>query len=141
MLNVCQITGSTDGGIVIFGSPGRTIQNNVITSSATDKGFGAINMVDNSYGGSYAGVTVTGNTITGTKLFNLGIGIGANVWSFNDPNPLSGPATVIGNTIIGHVAFPIALNGWRNGITVCGNYPSRQYIPDKNRSQAMMCHK
>ncbi len=110
MLNSLQITGSTDSGIVIFGSLGSTIQNNVITASATDKGFKAINIVDNEYSSSYAGVTVSGNTIKGTKLFNLGIGIGANVWSFNDPNALIGPATITGNTIIGHVAFPIALN-------------------------------
>jgi hypothetical protein len=118
LLRVAQITGSTDGGIVIFGSPGSTIQNNVIISSATNTGFGAINMVDDEYSGSYAGVTVTGNTIKGTKLFNLGIGIGANIWSFNDPNQLSGPATITSNTFIGNVAFPIALNGWRNSIAV-----------------------
>lgn len=75
-------------------------------------------MVDNEYGGSYAGVTVSNNNIQGNKLFNLGIGIGANAWSFNDPAPLKGPATITGNTISGHVSFPIAINGWTDGITV-----------------------
>lgn len=76
-------------------------------------------MVDPEYGGSYAGVSVTNNVIQGDKLFNLGIGIGANAWSFNDPSLLKGPATISGNTISGHVSFPIAINGWTNGITVC----------------------
>jgi hypothetical protein len=76
-------------------------------------------MVDVEYDGSYSGVTVTGNNIKGTKLFNLGIGIGAYIWSFNDRNLLSGPANLTGNTFIGNIAFPIALNGWTNGITVC----------------------
>lgn len=76
-------------------------------------------MVDGQYDGSYANVKVTNNKIEGRKLFNLGIGIGANVWSFNDPYNLKGPATITGNTISGHVSFPIALNGWENGIQVC----------------------
>lgn len=75
-------------------------------------------MVDGQYQGSYANVKVTNNKIEGRKLFNLGIGIGANVWSFNDPYALKGPATITGNTISGHVSFPIALNGWANGIQV-----------------------
>ena len=75
-------------------------------------------MVDGQYGGSYANVQVTNNYIQGRKFFNLGIGIGANVWSFNDPYALKGPATITGNIISGYVSFPIALNGWANGIQV-----------------------
>jgi hypothetical protein len=78
-------------------------------------------MVDDEYSGSYSGVTVSNNKIVGQKMFNLGIGIGANVWSFNDPNLLQGPVTITGNTISGSVSFPIAINGWANGITVCGD--------------------
>lgn len=103
---------------MIFGSPGSTVTGNTITSSAEYLGFGAINMVDGEYDGSYAGVSVTNNKIVGQKMFNLGIGIGANVWSFNDPYPLKGPVTISGNTISGSVSFPIAINGWTNGITV-----------------------
>ncbi|RFU35451.1 hypothetical protein B7463_g849, partial [Scytalidium lignicola] len=133
------ITGSTDGGIVIFGSPGSTVDSNTITSSATEKGFGAINMVDGEYSGSYSGVKVTNNVITGTKLFNLGIGIGANVWSFNDPYLLSGPATITGNTIKGSVAFPIAINGWQDGLTVTGNDVSGITTPRSNFADASQC--
>lgn len=75
-------------------------------------------MVDGEYDGSYSGVTVSDNKIIGQRMFNLGIGIGANVWSFNDPYALQGPASITGNTISGNVSFPIALNGWTDGITV-----------------------
>lgn len=39
-------------------------------------------MVDWLYDGSYANVVVTNNIITGNKLFNVGIAIGAYVWGF-----------------------------------------------------------
>lgn len=116
--DLAQIRGPTDGGIVIFGSPGTTVNNNTIISSNDYLGFGAINMVDGEYKGSYSGVKVTNNRIQGKKIFNLGIGIGANVWSFNDPYPLQGPVEITGNKFIGQIVFPIAINGWTGGITV-----------------------
>lgn len=115
---IVQINGPTDGGIVIFGSPGSTINNNTIILSPDYLGFGAINMVDGQYQGRYDGVKVTNNRIEGKKVFNLGIGTGANVWSFNDAYNLRGPAEITGNHISGHVVFPIAINGWADGITV-----------------------
>lgn len=137
--NHIQIVGSTDGGIVIFGSPGSTINRNTIISSDQHLGFGAINMVDGQYQGSYANVKVTNNKIQGKKIFNLGIGIGANVWSFNDPYALKGPATITGNTISGHVAFPIALNGWANGIEITGNDASGVPSPKSSWADASHC--
>ena len=86
-------------------------------------------MVDGEYDGSYAGVTVSNNKIMGQKMFNLGIGIGANVWSFNDAYALQGPASITGNTISGNVSFPIALNGWTNGITVRAAALSKEIKP------------
>lgn len=94
-------------------------------SSPTNTGFGAINMVDWLYDGSYDNVVVTNNTITGDKLFNIGIAIGAYVWGFADgTNPLQGPATVTNNVFSGNITFPIAINGWTNGLTV-SPLPSR----------------
>ena len=75
-------------------------------------------MVDGEYDGSYDGVTVSNNSIEGQLMFNLGISIGANVWSFNDDYLLKGPATITGNKISGNVSFPIAVNGWTDGLTV-----------------------
>ena len=68
-------------------------------------------MVDGKYSSSYTGVTVSNNKIVGQKMFNLGISIRANVWSFNDPYMLQGPVSITGNTISSSVSFPIAING------------------------------
>lgn len=77
-------------------------------------------MVDPTYAGNYSGVVVSGNTIkgVGTGFFNLGIGIGNNVWS--NPNPLIyfGPATITDNIFIGNLGFSIVVNGWSEGLTV-----------------------
>jgi hypothetical protein len=94
------------------------VRGNTIISSATDSGFGAINMVDFLYDGSYANVLVTNNTITGQKLFNAGIAVGAYAWSFNDDTFLTGPATITDNTFTGNIPFAIAVNSWTNGLTV-----------------------
>jgi hypothetical protein len=61
-------------------------------------------MVDSQYQGSYADVKVTNNKIQGEEIFNHGIGIGTNVWSFNDPYPLRGPASSTGNTFSGSMS-------------------------------------
>ncbi|KAL1965493.1 hypothetical protein VTN77DRAFT_5749 [Rasamsonia byssochlamydoides] len=133
------ITGSTDGGIVLFGAPGTTVTGNTITSSADNHGFGAINMVDNLYGGSYANVLVTDNVITGQKLFSVGISIGAYVWSFNDPFFLSGPATITNNKFAGNITFPIAINGWTGGLTVTGNDVSQVNKPNAAFADDVTC--
>lgn len=80
-------------------------------------------MVDSEYNGRYSGVVVSNNNITGQKMFNLGIGIGAYVWSFDDPYVLTGPAKITGNTFSGNIPFLIAINGWANGITVSTSSP------------------
>lgn len=122
-----KIEGTTDGAIVVFGAPGSHILSNTITSSTTQLGFGAINMVDDEYNGNYANVIVSGNTITGVGkgLFNLGIGMGNDVWSFNNPAPYVGPTTVTNNTFAGNIGFSIVINGWGGGLTVCTHAPCR----------------
>ncbi|QKX53895.1 uncharacterized protein TRUGW13939_00975 [Talaromyces rugulosus] len=135
-----HVSGSTDGGIVLFGAPGTKVQGNTIVSSPTDTGFGAINMVDWLYDGSYANVVVTNNTITGDKLFNVGIAIGAYVWGFSDgTNPLQGPATVTDNVFSGNITFPIAINGWTNGLTATGNDVSGVTNPNSAFSESNDC--
>lgn len=80
-------------------------------------------MVDYLYDGSYDGVVVTNNIITGQKLFNVGIAVGANTWSFGSTSGfLSGPATISDNTFNGNIPFAIAINGWQNGLTVRGSH-------------------
>lgn len=105
---------------MIFGAPGTTVTGNTITSSSTYVGFGAINLVDGTYDGKFTNVQVTNNHISGSHLFAAGISIGACVWSgpCKSPYVYTGPATVSGNTFSGHVTFPIAINGWTDGLTV-----------------------
>ncbi|OJD30663.1 right-handed beta helix region protein [Diplodia corticola] len=137
-----SITGSTDGGIVIFGAPGTKVLRNTITSSATERGFGAINLVDQAlYGGSYANVEVRDNTITGDKLFNVGISIGAHVWSFGATAGFenSGPVTVTGNAFAGNIPFAIAINGWKDGLTVTNNSVSALSSPSSSFASATSC--
>ncbi|OZJ02248.1 hypothetical protein BZG36_04916 [Bifiguratus adelaidae] len=134
-----SITGSTDGGIVIFGAPGTQVTNNTITSSTTNKGFGAINLVDNTYNGNYSGVVVSDNTIVGEKLFSVGIAIGSNVWGGYGNTPHQGPTTITGNTFSGNITFPIAINGWENGLTVTNNDDSGVHTPNSAFADDVQC--
>ncbi|CAL5871231.1 uncharacterized protein PFLUO_LOCUS5479 [Penicillium psychrofluorescens] len=133
------VNGSTDGGVVLFGAPQTTVKDNTIISSTTDSGFGGINMVDYLYDGSYDGVVVTGNTITGKKMFNVGIAIGAYAWSFNDDALLQGPATISDNTLNGNLPFAIAINGWTGGLTISGNDVSGVNSPSSGYSDSSSC--
>lgn len=118
-----KIMGPTDGGIVLFGAPGTAVSGNTITGSATQRGFGAINLVDFSYGGNYSGVVVKNNTIVGSKMFNIGIAIGSSVWGVESGSQyyLQGPVQILGNTFSGNIVTAIAINGWQKGLTVTGN--------------------
>lgn len=121
LIPVIQVSGSTDGAIVLFGAPGTHVTGNTIISSPTDSGFGAINMVDDlsTYNGSFSGVVVSNNVITGQKLFAAGIAMGSCVWGGScDGAPLSGPATITDNTFAGNITFPMAINRWTGGLTV-----------------------
>jgi hypothetical protein len=121
-----QISGSTDGGIVLFGAPGTKVAGNTIISSLTDKGFGAINMVDRSYNGDYSNVLIANNHISGELLFSVGIAIGSCIWGSCGPNN-HGPATIVNNVFAGNITFPIAINGWDSGLTV-SDYDSNPKI-------------
>ncbi|KAI6152373.1 hypothetical protein BKA82DRAFT_993417 [Pisolithus tinctorius] len=60
-----MINNPTDGGIVLFGSPGTRVENNTIWVESNTL-LGGINMVDyNPFSGNYSGVVVTNNTIVG----------------------------------------------------------------------------
>lgn len=119
-----QVTGSTDGGIVLFSAPGTKVLSNKIVSSTTNAGFGAINLVDNLavYNGSFANVEVSSNTIQGQRLFGVGVAVGSCVWTTCDASTttpkLSGPVTISNNVFSGSIAFPIPISGWTGGITV-----------------------
>jgi parallel beta-helix repeat protein len=120
------ITDATDGGIVIFGAPGSTIEDNTIIAS-TQQLNGGINMVNAE---SYAGTTVTDNTIDGAGAFiHVGVAMGYEVWTFCPSTPvfLSG-ATVTDNTIEGeNVGYGYAVNGVTDW-TVSGNTDTARHV-------------
>ena len=107
---------------MLFGAPGTTVTKNTIIGSATNAGFGAINMVDDlgTYNGSFTNVVVSDNDITGHKMFSVGIAMGSCIWSTCSPPhvPLNGPVTITNNNFSGNITFAIPINGWTNGLTV-----------------------
>lgn len=127
---------------MLFGAPGTLVTGNTIIGSPTDRGWGAINLVDSGagYNGNFAGVVVTQNTITAGKMFNIGIAIGSNVWSDDAGGfKLTGPTSVTNNYFSGNIAFPIALNGWQNGITATGNTDSGVVKPNSDFAEDYSC--
>lgn len=65
------VTGATDGGIVVFGSPGSWIHNNTIVNEGAMQ-LGGINLVDWSpWNGDFTGTVVENNSIMGGFATNL----------------------------------------------------------------------
>ncbi|KAG6335885.1 hypothetical protein ID866_3194 [Astraeus odoratus] len=134
-----MINNPTDGGIVLFGSPGTRVENNTIWVE-TNTLLGGINMVDiGSFDGNYTGVVVTNNTIAGgfadgtptgsqTKgtnnedvIIKIGIAIGPRTWFGNHyGNNVSLGGTVLNNQLTGAFSYGIAMSSAKN-FTVEGN--------------------
>ncbi len=95
ILNWPKIVGPTDGGIVLFGAPGTQVLRNTVTSSSTNLGFGAINLVDYLYGGTIRAWWWRDNVVSGVGkgLFNIGIAVGSFVWSNPHPEENFGPVS------------------------------------------------
>jgi len=134
-----MINNPTDGGIVLFGSPGTLVENNTIWVE-TQTLLGGINMVDyDPWNGNYTGAIVRNNTIMGgfasgvaqgaeTKgtnaedtIIKIGIAIGPRTW-FGDKygSNVSQSGTVINNNFTGAFSYAIAIDSATN-FTVEGN--------------------
>lgn len=133
------IIGATDGGIVVFGSPGSWIHGNTVRAGDAMQ-LGGINLVDyDPWSGDYTGVVVENNQILGgfaTSLTNattdqgknaedafikIGIAMGARTW-FGDKYGmnLNHGAIVRNNTFQGAFGYAMAaavVSNW----TVTGN--------------------
>ena len=121
------VTDATDGGIVIFGAPGSTVEDNTVIA-ATQQMFGGINMVD--YGpmnGNYTGTLVTQNTIDAKgALIKVGIGMGQQVW--NCTTGTNYGATVTDNTLEGaYMGYGYPVNGVSDW-TVTGNVDDSSHV-------------
>lgn len=128
-----MINNPTDGGIVLFGSPGTLVENNTIWVENNTL-LGGINMVDVSpYSGDYKGVVVTNNTIMGgfatdpdtgsaikgtnnqDVIIKIGIAIGPRTWFGNQYlNNVSTGGTVLNNQLTGAFSYGIAISSATN---------------------------
>ncbi|QRV87451.1 right-handed beta helix region protein [Ceratobasidium sp. AG-Ba] len=120
----------TDGGIVIFQSPGSLIRNNTIWVE-NNTCLGGINLVDyDPFAGNYTGTQVVGNTIIGgyatsepsinpqfgynneSAIIKMGIPLGLKPW-FGDKwgSATAFGATVIGNKLSGAFGYGIPISG------------------------------
>lgn len=130
-----MIQGATDGGIVVFGSPGSQIYNNTIWV-LNQTLLGGINMVDyDPWSGDFTGTVVRDNLILGgfatdaidnndnnTKgnnfenaIIKIGIAIGPQTW-FGDKygsNVVKG-GTVTGNKLSGAFTYGVAITSATN---------------------------
>ncbi|KAI9447929.1 hypothetical protein H4582DRAFT_1897235 [Lactarius indigo] len=123
----------SDGGIVLFGSPGSLVENNTIWVTNNTL-LGGINMVDvTPWGGDYSGTVVRNNTIIGgfatdsdsatqtdgdsvdDVIIKIGIAIGPQTWfvDFFGAN-VSSSGTVLDNSLTGAFGYGIAITSARN---------------------------
>ncbi|KAG1877548.1 hypothetical protein F4604DRAFT_1924194 [Suillus subluteus] len=128
-----MINNPTDGGIVLFGSPGTLVENNTIWVENNTL-LGGINMVDvTPYNGDYKGVVVKNNTIMGgfatssdtgsatdgtnnqDVIIKIGIAIGPRTWFGSEYlNNISTGGTVINNQLTGAFSYGIAISSASN---------------------------
>jgi parallel beta-helix repeat protein len=128
-----MINNPTDGGIVLFGSPGTLVENNTIWVENNTL-LGGINMVDVvPFSGDYKGVVVTNNTIMGgfatnpdtgsaidgtnnqDVIIKIGIAIGPRTWFGNEYlNNVSTGGTVLNNQLTGAFSYGIAISSATN---------------------------
>jgi parallel beta-helix repeat protein len=128
-----MINNPTDGGIVIFGSPGTLVENNTIWVE-TQTLLGGINMVDyEPWKGNYTNTIVRNNTIMGgfatsqpdgnetegtnadDVIIKIGIAIGPRTW-FGDEygSNVSQSGTVLSNRLTGAFSYAIAIDSATN---------------------------
>ncbi|GMR11047.1 MAG: hypothetical protein BMS9Abin28_1871 [Anaerolineae bacterium] len=118
------IIDATDGGIVIFQSPGALVANNTIRAENRIMFYG-ISMEDYlPLEGDFTGVRVTGNVIDAAgAMIRRGIGMGPFVGCANpeEDTVRSRGAVVTGNTLMGdHMAYGFVVSGVEDW-TVTGN--------------------
>lgn len=129
------IDSPTDGGIVLFGSPGSLVQNNTIWIENNTL-LGGINLVDyDPFNGDYTGTVVENNIIVGgfatdqpenstdiyygdnnqSVIIKMGLAIGNRVWfgdKFGTNRNVGG--TVRNNRLTGAFGWGVAVSGTRD---------------------------
>ncbi|THH28421.1 hypothetical protein EUX98_g5766 [Antrodiella citrinella] len=133
------VNNPTDGGIVLFGSPGTVVENNTIFVE-TQTLLGGINMVDyEPWGGNYTNTIVRNNSIFGgfstdtptpgeedganqdDVIIKIGIAIGPRTWFGNQYGlNVSANGMVLNNQLSGAFGYGIAITSATN-FTVSDN--------------------
>jgi parallel beta-helix repeat protein len=120
------VVDASDGGIVIFGSPGTRVENNTVVTQH-NLTLGGINLVDyNPFGGDYSAVIVRGNRVEtrGGGFIKVAIAIGPAVWGVGTVEQINHGGTVVGNFISGNgFGYGIVVDG-TSDFTVIGNHVS-----------------
>ncbi|KAG8768309.1 hypothetical protein FRC12_005657 [Ceratobasidium sp. 428] len=128
------IESPTDGGIVLFGSPGTLVQNNTIWAESNTL-LGGINLVDyDPFNGDYTGTIVENNTIIGgfatdqpenstdalgdndqDVIIKMGLAVGNRVW-FGEKYGLNRNfgGIVRNNQLTGAFGWGVAVSGTRD---------------------------
>jgi hypothetical protein len=107
-----EVIDASDGGIVVFGSPGSVIEHNTVMTR-TNTLLGGINLVDyQPFEGDYSGTIVRHNRIVAEGGYiKVGIAIGPSVWGGDNKSVIRG-AKVVDNIVSGeHLGFGIAVDG------------------------------
>lgn len=123
---------ATDGGIVVFGSPGTRVENNTIETRNAVL-LGGINLVDFApFGGDYRGVQVRNNRIVARRGFiKVGIAAGPAVWTTGSRTVNVG-GRIERNRIIGpNLGYGIVVDGVSD-FAVIGNRVSTPLIGGSN---------
>ncbi len=130
----------TDGGIVIFQSPGALVANNTIRAETRIMFYG-ISMEDYyPLEGDFTGTVVTGNTIDAAgAMIREGIGMGPFVGCANPETDTvrSRGAVVTGNTLMGdHMGYGFVIGGVEDW-TVTGNVDLSTHLTPEREGE---CH-
>ncbi|KAJ9120976.1 hypothetical protein QFC24_004956 [Naganishia onofrii] len=126
-LGVLTVFDTTDGAIVLFGSSGSQVSDNLVYAR-TRMVMGGINMVDyDPWEGDYTGVRVYGNTVSGLGGYIKGaINIGQACWTDNTEIVVHG-GEVSGNMIEGEgIGYGITVAGAK-GVVVKDNKSTAKY--------------
>ena len=134
---------ATDGGIVVFGSPGSHISRNLVVARHRTL-MGGINMVDfGPYDGSYRETVVSDNRIEADGAFiKVGLAIGPGVWG-ESKNVISG-GIVTNNVIDGnYFGYGIGIAGVRNfdvgGNVIRASFKGYEHLASPTRSPYPHC--
>jgi hypothetical protein len=124
-----SVLDATDGGIVVFGSPGTVVENNTIETRKAVL-LGGINLVDFApFDGDYRGVIIRNNRIVAkTGFIKVGIAVGPATWGAGPNSPMNYGGHIENNEIIGsHLGYGIVVDGVRD-FDIFGNRATNKLI-------------